>query len=73
MGKPVPTLWGCTSRCRAGARGTRLEEPGGPWGTGRGVDPLRDAWKVKEDHSAGAGSDSPKATLLIWVRSFSSC
>lgn len=49
MGKPIPALWGCTSLHRAGARGTRLEEPRGPWGTGRGADPLRDAWKAEQN------------------------
>lgn len=49
MGKPVPMLWGCTSLRRAGTRGTCLEKPCRLWGTGRGADPSRDAWKAKQN------------------------
>lgn len=78
MGKSVLMLWGCTSLCQAGVRGTLLDESRGLRGAGRATDPSRDAWKVEtglssEDPNMGHGSDSPKATVFIWIRSFTSC
>lgn len=49
MGKPVPALWGCRSLRQAGAQGTPLDEPRGPWGARKGTDPSRDAWKTKQN------------------------
>lgn len=78
MGKSVLMPWGCTSIRQAGVRGTLLDEPRGLQDTGRVTDPSQDAWKVEtglslEDPNMGHGSDSPKATVFIWIRSFTSC